>query len=52
MIGGDKSGTLIWNIDASFVVHPDFKSHIGESLTLGHGSLKSLSSKQKINTKN
>ena len=40
-----------WNIDASFAVHPDCKSHTGACLTLGHGSVLSISAKQKINTK-
>ena len=51
VIGADDSGTLIWNIDASFAVHPDCKSHTGACLTLGHGSVLSISAKQKINTK-
>ena len=51
VIGADNSGTMTWNVDASFAVHPDCKSHTGASLTLGHGSLLSLSCKQKINTK-
>ena len=42
---------LTWNIDASFRVHPDCKSHTKACLRLGHGSLLSLLSKQKINTK-
>ena len=51
VIGADSSGIMTWNVDASFAVHPDCKSHTGASLTLGHGSLLSLSCKQKINTK-
>ena len=51
VIGANDSGTLTWNIDASFAVHPDCKSHIGACLTLGHGSVLSISAKQKINTK-
>ena len=27
VVGVDDSGTLTWNIDASFAVHPDYKSH-------------------------
>ena len=42
---------LTWNIDASFRVHPDCKSHTKACLRLGHGSLLSFLSKQKINTK-
>ena len=33
VIGADKSGTLTWNIDASFAVHPDGKSHTQAFLT-------------------
>ena len=51
VIGADNSGTLTWNIYASFAVHPDCKSHTGACLTLGHGSVLSISAKQKINTK-
>ena len=43
VIGADNSGTLTWNIDASFAVHPDCKSHAGACLMLGHGSVLSLS---------
>ena len=52
VIGADDSGTLTWNIDESFAVHLDYKSHTGTYLTLGHGSVLSISVKQKINTKN
>ena len=51
VVGADDSGRLTWNIDASFVVHPDCKSHTGACLNLGHGSILSISAKQKINTK-
>ena len=50
VIGAEDSRTLPWNIDAPFAVHPDCKSHTGTCLTLGHGSVLSLLSKQKINT--
>ena len=50
-IGWDEKGTLLWNIDASFAVHHDCKSHTGAVLSLGKGALMSLSMKQKINTK-
>ena len=49
--GADDSAILTLNIDASFAVHPDFKSHTGACLTLGHGSMLSISLKQKISTK-
>ena len=51
VIGADNSGTLTWNIDASFAVHPDCKIHTGACLTLGHGSVIYIYAKQKINTK-
>ena len=51
VVGADDSGRLTWNIDASFSVHPDCKSHTGACLTLGHGSILSILAKQKINTK-
>ena len=51
VIGADDSGALTWNIDASFAVHPDYKSHTGACLTLGHGSVLSISTKQKVNIK-
>ena len=50
MIGVDNSRSLTWNIDASFAVHPDYKSHTGACLTLGHRSVLSISTKQKIDT--
>ena len=49
--GADDNGRLTWNIDASFAVHPNCKSHTGVYLTLGHGCVLSTSVKQKINTK-
>ena len=51
IVGADDSGRLTWNIDASFAVHPDCKSNTGACLTLGHGSILSISAKQKINMK-
>ena len=51
IIGADNSGTLTWNINGSFAVHLDCKSCTGAYLTLGYGSVLSLSLKQKINTK-
>ena len=51
VVGVDDSGRLIWNIDASFAVHPDCKSYTGACLTLGHGSILYISVKKNINTK-
>ena len=46
----DESGNMIWNIDASFVVHHDCKSPIGASLMPGQGNVLSqcLQSKKAI----
>ena len=40
-----------WWVDASFAVHPDYKSHTGVTMSMGKGSPISLSCKQKINTR-
>ena len=45
VVGADNSGILTWNIDVSFAVYPDCKSHTGACLTLGYGSILSISSK-------
>ena len=50
VIEADYIATLTCNIDASFTVHLDFKSHSGACLTLGNRSVLSISVKQKINT--
>ena len=39
-----------WYVDASFAVHPDFKSHTGANMTFGNGAVQSVSRKQKLNT--
>ena len=40
-----------WYVDASFAVHPDFKSHTGAVMTMGNGAIQSISRKQKLNTR-
>ena len=47
VVGADDSEKLTWNIDASFAVHSNCKSHTGVCLTLGHGSILSISAKAK-----
>ncbi len=47
----DKTHTIKWWIDASFAVHRDMKSHTGETMTMGKGSVYSTSTRQKLNTK-
>jgi hypothetical protein len=36
-------------VDASFAVHPDFKSHTGTVMMLGEGAMQSIARKQKMN---
>ena len=43
--------TITWWVDAAFTVNQDFKSHTGGMLLIGKGSLYSMSTKQKLNTK-
>jgi len=38
-------------IDASFAVHPDFKSHTGAMMTKGKGTIIPVTRKQKLNTR-
>jgi hypothetical protein len=40
-----------WYADASFAVHPDFKSHTGATMTMGQGAVMSMSRKQKLNAR-
>jgi len=40
-----------WWVDASFAIHPDYKSHTGEVLLLGKGGVIGISRKQRLNTK-
>ena len=36
-----------WYVDASFSVHPDYRSHTGAVMTLSEGIIISMSKKQK-----
>ena len=47
-LGADGSGMLRWYVDAAFAVHPDMRSHTGGVLTMGHGGVITISSKQKL----
>jgi hypothetical protein len=40
-----------WYVDASFAVHPDFKSHTGTVMMLGKGVMQSIVRKQKMNVR-
>lgn len=45
----DKQGVKKWWVDASFVVHADYKSHTGASMSMGSGCPINISTKQKLN---
>ena len=47
----DNLRVIKWYVDASFAVHPDFKSHTGATMTMGRGAIISSSRKQKLNTR-
>ena len=40
-----------WYVDASFTVHPDFRSQTGGTMTFGKGAVQWLSKKQRLNTR-
>ena len=47
----DEVNVIKWWADASFGVHPDFKSHTGAMMSMGGGAFQSFSKKQKLNTR-
>ena len=47
----DNLQVVKWYVDASFTVHPDYRSHTGAVMTLGEGSIIAMSKKQKLNTR-
>jgi hypothetical protein len=47
----DNLRVVKWYVDASFAVHPDFKSHTGAMMTLGKGAMQSIARKQKMNVR-
>jgi hypothetical protein len=46
----DSLSVFKWWVDASFAVHPVMQSHTGASMSLGKGSVVSMSNIQKLNT--
>ena len=50
-LGIDDLNVIKWYVDASFAVHPDFKSHTGACVTFGTRAAISMSRKQKLNTR-
>jgi hypothetical protein len=47
-LSADDLRVVKWYVDASFAVHPDFKSHTGTMMTLGKGAMQSIARKQKM----
>ena len=47
----DRELSIRWWVDASFGVHPDLRSHTGGTMSIGRGSVYSISRKQKLNTR-
>ena len=45
-----KLAIVKWFVDASFAVHPDFRSHMGGVMTFGCGAVQMLCKKQSLNT--
>ena len=52
-ITANNLAVIKWYVDASFAVHPDYKSHTGATMIFdgGLGSIMNLSRKQKLNTR-
>ena len=50
-LSADDLHVFKWHVDASFAVHPDFRSHTGAVMTYGGGAIISMSKKQKLNTR-
>ena len=50
-LSADDLRVIKWYVDASFAVHPDFKSHTGAVMTMGGGSMQALTQKQKLNSR-
>ena len=47
----DGTRNLYWHVDASFAVHPDYKSHTGATFSMGKGTATHLCKKQSLNTR-
>ena len=52
-LSADNLHCIKWYVDASFAVHPDYKSHTGATMSYGdgYGAVQWISRKQKLNTK-
>ena len=47
----DSTNIVKWWVDGSYAVHPDFRIQTGGTGSLGKGSILSISTKQKLNTR-
>ena len=47
----DNLNVVKWWVDASYASHDDMHGHTGVTMSLGRGSVISMSKKQKINAK-
>ena len=47
-LGLQNDGVMTWLVDASYAVHNDMKGHTGGTMSLGHGSIYSSSTNQKL----
>ena len=50
-LSAEQLNILKWFVDAAFAVHADFKSHTVMTMTMGQGTIMSMSRKQKLNTR-
>jgi hypothetical protein len=52
-LSADNLHRIKWYVDASFAVHPDYKSHTEATMSYGagDGAVQSILRKQKLNTK-
>jgi hypothetical protein len=50
-LSADILRVVKWYLDASFAVHPDFKSHTSAMMTLGKVEVQSIARKQKMNVR-
>jgi hypothetical protein len=50
-LSADNLNIIKWWVDASYAVHPDLRSHTGDTMSMGTGAVYSSSKKQKLNTK-
>jgi hypothetical protein len=52
-LSADNLHCIKWYMDASFAVHPNYKSHAGTTMSYGdgNGAVQSISRKQKLNAK-